>query len=370
MSIKIISVEGNIGSGKSTLVEGLKQKYKAQEHICFLQEPVDEWSCVRDNDGKTILEKYYGNQERYAFSFQMMAYISRLAQLKNAIKKGYQVIITERCVYTDKMVFAQMLYDDKKIEDVEYQIYMKWFSEFLDDIPEFHYVYVKTSPNVAHTRVNKRSRTGECNIPLSYLQKCHDYHERWMETIPPHHKLYLKGDIDTEKFPDEQEKWFGLIYQYLSDIKQKEDAKSNKKYTLMFDGASRGNPGPSGCGFVIYENDTLYNSPPSSQILFQGSKYLDKQTNNYAEYSGLLLGLIKASSLGIKQITVKGDSLLVINQLIGTYKVKSTNLENIYQKTKNATLEYSSIEFCHVNRSLNKLADTLANNAIDNNLSN
>ena len=63
MTLKIISIEGNIGSGKSTLVEGLKQKYKAQEHICFLQEPVDEWSCVRDNDGKTILEKYYGNQE-------------------------------------------------------------------------------------------------------------------------------------------------------------------------------------------------------------------------------------------------------------------------------------------------------------------
>ena len=108
-----------------------------------------------------------------------------------------------------------MLYDDEKIEEVEFQIYMKWFSEFIDDIPEFHYVYVKTSPEVAHARVNKRSRTGEGNIPLDYLQKCHNYHEKWMTTIPSHKKLHLQGDVDTDEFPDEREKWFGMVYQFI-----------------------------------------------------------------------------------------------------------------------------------------------------------
>jgi len=176
---------------------------------------VDEWECIRDATGQTVLEKYYGNQERYAFSFQMMAYISRLSQLRNAIKQGYRTIITERCVHTDKMVFAQMLYDDKKIEEVEYQIYNKWFDEFIDDIPEFHYVYVKTTPDVAHARVNKRSRQGEGNIPIDYLRKCHDYHNKWMRTIPTEKVLFLQGDIDTDKYPDEREKWFGMVFQYI-----------------------------------------------------------------------------------------------------------------------------------------------------------
>jgi deoxyadenosine/deoxycytidine kinase len=215
MALKIISIEGNIGSGKSTLVEGLRQKYMSHGEICFLQEPVDEWECIRDANGQTVLEKYYGNQERYAFSFQMMAYISRLSQLRNAIKQGYRTIITERCVHTDKMVFAQMLYDDKKIEEVEYQIYNKWFDEFIDDIPEFHYVYVKTTPDVAHARVNKRSRQGEGNIPIDYLRKCHDYHNKWMRTIPTEKLLFLQGDIDTDKYPDEREKWFGMVFQYI-----------------------------------------------------------------------------------------------------------------------------------------------------------
>ena len=176
---------------------------------------MDEWECIRDPNGETVLEKYYGNQERYAFTFQMMAYISRLAQLRNAIKKGYRIIITERCVHTDKMVFAQMLYDDKKIEEVEYQIYNKWFDEFIDDIPDFHYVYVKTTSDVAHARVNKRSRQGEGNIPIEYLEKCHDYHNKWMATIPSEKILYLQGNIDTDKYPDEREKWFGMVFQYI-----------------------------------------------------------------------------------------------------------------------------------------------------------
>lgn len=365
MTLKIISIEGNIGSGKSTLVEGLKQKYKGQEHICFLQEPVDEWSCVRDNDGKTILEKYYGNQERYAFSFQMMAYISRLAQLKNAIKKGYQVIITERCVYTDKMVFAQMLYDDKKIEEVEYQIYLKWFTEFIDELPEFHYVYVKTRPTIAHARVNKRSRKGETEIPLDYLEKCHHYHETWMKSIPSNNILSLHGDIDTDTYPDEREKWYGMIYQFLSLIPEKSEdhIKSNCTYTLMFDGGSRGNPGPAGCGFVIYQHDPQLLLP---QVLYEGSEYIGTQTNNYAEYMALILGLEKAHSLGIQNIIVKGDSLLVIKQLKREYKVSSENLKELFEKANAASSKYNSIEFKHVKRTHNKVADALANNAMDN----
>ena len=107
--MKIFSVEGNIGSGKSTLIEYLKQSNK----YIYLPEPVSVWNEIKDLSGVTILENYYKDQKKYSFSFQMMAYISRLSTIKNAIKTASpdSIIFTERCIYTDREIFARMLYD-------------------------------------------------------------------------------------------------------------------------------------------------------------------------------------------------------------------------------------------------------------------
>ena len=132
----ILTVQGNIAAGKSTFVESLRQQYEGNSRVCFLQEPVDEWSTITDEEGKTMLALFYGNQKRYAFSFQMMAYISRLSILKREIEKKQKVIIIcERSVWTDRNVFAKMLYDDKKIEMVNYDIYNRWFDEFVKKYP-------------------------------------------------------------------------------------------------------------------------------------------------------------------------------------------------------------------------------------------
>ena len=105
----IISIEGNIGSGKSTLLSKLQEEFKDNKNIVFLKEPVDEWETIRDENGITMLEKFYENQENYSFPFQMMAFISRLSLLKDSIKKNPGAIfITERSLYTDKMVFAKL----------------------------------------------------------------------------------------------------------------------------------------------------------------------------------------------------------------------------------------------------------------------
>ena len=178
--MKIFSIEGNIGSGKSTLIEKLKKEIISTggKKINYLPEPVDVWNEIKDRDNVTILEKYYADSERYAFSFQMMAYISRLSQIRNNIKKGC-VLITERCVFTDYHVFAKMLYDSGKISKIEYLIYKKWFDEFLKDLPIPIFIYVKTTPETCLKRVKKRNRKGE-KIPLSYLQECHNYHENWL----------------------------------------------------------------------------------------------------------------------------------------------------------------------------------------------
>ncbi len=68
---KIISIEGNIGSGKSTLLENLKKHYVTNENVIFLREPVDDWEKIKDKQGNTMLKKFYDDQEKYSFSFQI-----------------------------------------------------------------------------------------------------------------------------------------------------------------------------------------------------------------------------------------------------------------------------------------------------------
>ena len=205
---KIVSIEGNIGSGKSTLVDKLQKHFAGSERVCFLQEPVDIWNTIQDKEGNTMITKFYSDTKKYSFAFQMMAYISRLSMLREAIKKDYDVIVVERSMFTDKMVFAKMLYDDGKIEEVEYQIYNKWFDEFIQDLPPIDIVYVKTSPSIALKRVEKRAREGE-SIPLAYLENCHNYHENWLkeDSQTYRNKIVIQGDTDIEKDPEMLKNW-------------------------------------------------------------------------------------------------------------------------------------------------------------------
>lgn len=191
----IISIEGNIGSGKSTLLDRLKDKYKNDSTICFIQEPISVWNTIKDNSGTTILEKYYEDQQRYAFPFQMMAYITRLSILRKSLKNKYKFIFMERSIYTDSSVFAKMLYDDKKIEDIEYNIYTHWVKEFIDDIPDIKFIYVRANPEISNERVIKRGRLGE-TIPLEYLTNCHNYHEEWLNKNNNNNVLILDANSD------------------------------------------------------------------------------------------------------------------------------------------------------------------------------
>ena len=197
----IISVDGNIGSGKSTFVAQLKKQLRwiKNKKIIYLQEPVKEWeSFVDKQTNENILQKFYTNPDNWSFSFQMMAYISRVAQLKNIINKHKNdnyVIITERSVLTDKNVFAQMLYDGKKIHDIDYQIYTRWFNEFTQDIQISGIVYVHTTPEKCHERIIKRNRKGE-SIPIEYLKRCHEYHENWLNSYSK--KIIIDNEEDTD----------------------------------------------------------------------------------------------------------------------------------------------------------------------------
>jgi ribonuclease HI len=126
---------------------------------------------------------------------------------------------------------------------------------------------------------------------------------------------------------------------------------------LYFDGCSKGNPGPSGIGAVLYKNNIEF---------WSDSRYIgNKRTNNEAEYCALIMGLEEAINCNIKNLSVCGDSLLVINQVNGVYKVKHVNLIPLYEKVMELIKHFKYINFTHVYRNENKRADKLSNIALE-----
>ena len=227
VSYTFVSIEGNIGSGKSTLLANLREYFKNNKSVIFLKEPVDEWAKIKDKNGITILEKFYTDQEKYSFSFQMMAYVSRIKVLRDTLKEknicqnqsNNYIIITERSLYTDKMVFAKMLYDSGKIEDVNYQIYLNWFDTFSGEFPVHKVIYVKASPDKCYERIVKRSREGEENIPLDYLTACSLYHDNMLDKSASNcvcnEQLILDGNIDIYENKTQVDEWIQEIEKYI-----------------------------------------------------------------------------------------------------------------------------------------------------------
>ena len=233
MSAIIISIDGNIGSGKSTLLSKLKDYYENDKNVLFLKEPVDDWEKITDENGVTMLEKFYSDQDKYSFSFQMMAYVSRLKVLRdarktiigkcleNSISNRPYIIISERSLYTDKMVFAKMLYDSKKIEEVNYKIYLSWFDAFSEEFPVNKVVYVKTNPEKCHSRILKRCRDGESNIPLEYLENCSKYHDNMLDLDSVecvcNDQLVLDGNVDIYENKNQVALWIQEIDKFINN---------------------------------------------------------------------------------------------------------------------------------------------------------
>jgi ribonuclease HI len=129
------------------------------------------------------------------------------------------------------------------------------------------------------------------------------------------------------------------------------------RVVVYSDGAARGNPGPAGAGAVVKSTD--------GAIVARLGKFLGVQTNNVAEYQGVLLGLTKALQLGAREVAVRADSLLVINQLKGEWKIKNEGLRPLYDDAKQLLRRFDRVVLQHVPREQNSDADEMSNRAID-----
>lgn len=135
------------------------------------------------------------------------------------------------------------------------------------------------------------------------------------------------------------------------------DSELSDHLIVYSDGGSRGNPGPSASGFVIMNT--------KEEVVHQGGLYLGITTNNQAEYHGVRLGLEKALEMGGKSVDFRMDSLLVVNQLNGVYKIKNRELWPINERIRELTKDFEKVTFTHVRREFNQLADGMVNKILN-----
>jgi mutator protein MutT len=178
------------------------------------------------------------------------------------------------------------------------------------------------------------------------------------------YKWHSMSNIHQSELTDLTQLLLGIIQQEqltekTADKTQLNDVNKSSDDSIIIysDGGSRGNPGPSAAGYVVLNMQ--------QEVIAEGGEYLGITTNNQAEYQGVRLGLEKAIELGYKKVDFKIDSMLVVNQMKGYYKIKNRELWPINERIRALMTKFDRVTFTHVNRQFNQLADGMVNKTLD-----
>lgn len=169
-------VEGNIGAGKSTFLSIVK-KYL---DLDIIYEPHDRWQAVGGEHN--LLELFYSDTKRWAYTFQTYAFVSRIVEQEKAKKEAIKPLLFERSVYSDRYCFAKNCFEMGTITALEWSLYKEWFSWLVEthvSAPD-GFIYLKASPEKCLERILKRQRSEERNVPLEYIQKLYEKHEDFL----------------------------------------------------------------------------------------------------------------------------------------------------------------------------------------------
>jgi deoxyadenosine/deoxycytidine kinase len=194
---KTIQIEGNIGVGKSTFTNLLKENIPNSE---LVSEPVDMWLHVKNTDGKNILQTFYDDIPRWAYTFQNVAYVTRMMKIERAIRNSTSdYVFLDRSIDTDRYVFEKMLWEEGQLQKIEHEAYELWcqfYQEFVRTESDKKIIYLRCSPEVCLDRIKIRGREEEKNITTEYLNKLHQAHEDWLSNN--HCALILDCNKDFE----------------------------------------------------------------------------------------------------------------------------------------------------------------------------
>lgn len=206
---KIITIEGNIGAGKTTFIKKLNEKYPDTFEIIY--EPVDIWINYQiegqnEHVSVGLLEQFYQDPLKYGFRFQVAVIISQIEEMIRRIEESTKkYIIMDRCFLSAFHIFCEALLDDGKLDAVEYEILfrvMKTFQELLltNKYEIKKHIYLCSDPDVCLDRIRSRGRPEEQGITLDYLRLIHSKHEKWLIESPVHYKVltfYTNTDMFT-----------------------------------------------------------------------------------------------------------------------------------------------------------------------------
>ena len=208
----MVSIEANIGAGKSTFLKEFGSRWSDIFNVIY--EPLEEWQEKYSDVDNNILGMFYGDIERWSYTFQSNAFITRIQKYEKE-KNENKINLMERSVYSDNKIFAQMLRDDGKINDIEWKLYQNWFGWLNDKFnakPE-SIIYLRCDPEIAYERVKKRHRSEEDTISLEYLTRLHKYHDDWLLNEKDIPVKVVNVDEDFEGDDERIKSIFGEVFE-------------------------------------------------------------------------------------------------------------------------------------------------------------
>ena len=233
---KCFVVEGNIGVGKSTFLNLLAERLDC--HVVF--EPHEKWQDIGDSGN--LLEKFYSDTPRWAYTFQSYAFLSRvLEQEEQVANSQHEVIVFERSVFSDLHCFAKNCFELGTMTELEWNLYQQCFSWLVGHhviIPS-GFIYLQGEPEVCYNRLKIRNRKEEAEVPLSYLKLLHNKHENWLvnkedvaDCLTDVPILTLERNVDWNINPSEKDRLIDEVSKFF-DVGRVPHVRSKEKSSRL-----------------------------------------------------------------------------------------------------------------------------------------
>ncbi|KAL6620292.1 hypothetical protein ACP70R_035431 [Stipagrostis hirtigluma subsp. patula] len=176
-------VEGNISVGKTTFLQRIaNETIELRDLVEIVPEPIDKWQDVGP-DHFNILDAFYAEPHRYAYTFQNYVFVTRVMQERESQAGIKPLRLMERSVFSDRMVFVRAVHEANWMNEMEISIYDSWFDPVVSSLPGLipdGFIYLRASPDTCHKRMMHRKRSEEGGVTLDYLQGLHEKHESWL----------------------------------------------------------------------------------------------------------------------------------------------------------------------------------------------
>ncbi|KAM7507595.1 hypothetical protein LguiA_018048 [Lonicera macranthoides] len=176
-------VEGNISVGKTTFLQRIaNETLELRDLVEIVPEPIDKWQDVGP-DHFNILDAFYAEPQRYAYTFQNYVFVTRVMQEKESSGGIKPLRLMERSVFSDRMVFVRAVHEANWMNEMEISIYDSWFDPVVSSLPGLipdGFIYLRATPDTCHKRMLLRKRAEEGGVSLDYLRDLHEKHESWL----------------------------------------------------------------------------------------------------------------------------------------------------------------------------------------------